>query len=97
MSNVLSVVLLFAGLMLALSFLFIKLDREKKKKDMYAKFEKMAVYKEFLDLCTKLQKGKRISRAQMAESIKIMNDLSKGRLYQFIYKKQKVWGQDDPL
>ena len=94
MSNILSVVLLFAGLMLALSFLFIKLDMDKKKKEELKGFEKMAIYKEFLDLCTKLQKGKRISRAQMAESIKIVNGLTKGRLYQFIYKKQKVWSQD---
>ena len=33
------------------------------------------------------------SRYHMAKTIKVISELSKGRLYQFIYKKRNVWGQ----
>ena len=56
-------------------------------------FKKLNQYTLFLNECCDKQKGHKISRAQMAESIKIVNQLSENKVYHHIYTKGKWWGK----
>ena len=89
MDNALILIFFLSGILLALSFLYIKLDRKTKIKETLMGFGKMVEWHRFSNSCYKAQKGNRpedrISAPQMNESIKIINDLTDGKLYAIIH------------
>ena len=78
-------ILFFAGIMIVLSFIFISADRYRMPSDAI----KMILFKRFVDDAIARQKGLKISNAQMRESIKIVNELTDGKVYKHIYRRTK--------
>tara|TARA_R110002051_G_scaffold138238_2_gene210959 strand:- start:482 stop:766 length:285 start_codon:yes stop_codon:yes gene_type:complete len=84
-SELMEVILFFAGMMIVLSFIFITADRYRMPSDA----AKTILFKRFVDDAIARQKGRKVSNAQMRDSVMAINDLTGGKVYKHIYKRKK--------